>query len=201
MKKTIGKERAGEIIDTLHTILKPFLLRRMKTDVEINLPPKKEYVLYAPLSASQHATYSRIIDGTLRAHLIGQEPKPSQKPSPKSKTVSNEPRKLRSRKAVDHTLALEDDDDVYFDRLESGEAEEGHDSPALADINAANKQREYSAASGSSQTIPTTLSDYPLSQESEQHEATKHRDAATQSLLASLPIRLACRHSNSGADP
>ncbi|KIY73107.1 hypothetical protein CYLTODRAFT_440164 [Cylindrobasidium torrendii FP15055 ss-10] len=146
MKKTIGKERAGEIIDTLHAILKPFLLRRMKTDVEINLPPKKEYVLYAPLSTSQHTTYSRIIDGTLRAHLIGQESKPSENPSTKNKKVTNEPRTLRSRKAVDHTLALEDDDDVYFDRLENGEADEGHSSSALFDVNAANKQREYDAA-------------------------------------------------------
>ena len=34
-------------------ILTPFLLRRLKTDVEFSLPPKKEILVYAPLTLYQ----------------------------------------------------------------------------------------------------------------------------------------------------
>ena len=42
----------------------------MKVDVETNLPPKKEYVLYAPLSVRQREAYDRVLDGGLRKWLI-----------------------------------------------------------------------------------------------------------------------------------
>ena len=39
-------------------ILTPFLLRRLKTDVEYSLPPKKEILVYAPLTQHQvHVVY------------------------------------------------------------------------------------------------------------------------------------------------
>ena len=34
------------IIERLHAVLRPFLLRRLKRDVEKQLPPKHEHVLY-----------------------------------------------------------------------------------------------------------------------------------------------------------
>jgi len=49
------------IISNLHTILKPFLLRRLKSDVEKDLPPKKEYLIYCTLSAAQHQLYEAIL--------------------------------------------------------------------------------------------------------------------------------------------
>jgi ATP-dependent DNA helicase len=42
----------------------------MKVDVEMSLPPKKEYVLYAPLSVRQREAYDRVLDGGLRKWLI-----------------------------------------------------------------------------------------------------------------------------------
>jgi ATP-dependent DNA helicase len=41
----------------------------MKVDVEMSLPPKKEYVLYAPLSVRQRKAYDRVLDGGLREWL------------------------------------------------------------------------------------------------------------------------------------
>lgn len=73
MQSTLGSERSSQIIGSLHAILKPFLLRRLKSDVEANLPPKKEYVLYAPLSMQQREAYNRVLDGTIRQYLIGEE--------------------------------------------------------------------------------------------------------------------------------
>jgi SNF2 family DNA or RNA helicase len=58
------------LISTLHGILKPFLLRRLKADVEGLLPPKKEYVIYAPLSVKQRDLYDEIVEGRIRRFLI-----------------------------------------------------------------------------------------------------------------------------------
>jgi SWI/SNF-related matrix-associated actin-dependent regulator of chromatin subfamily A member 5 len=49
-----GKEN---VIKKLHTILRPFMLRRVKSDVAKSLPPKKETKLYVGLTAMQHTYY------------------------------------------------------------------------------------------------------------------------------------------------
>ena len=46
-------------------ILTPFLLRRLKTDVEFCIPPKKEVLVYAPLTASQERYYKSLLDNTI----------------------------------------------------------------------------------------------------------------------------------------
>jgi hypothetical protein len=46
-------QRRELVVKKLHSILKPFLLRRIKSDVETNLPRKKEIVLYASMSETQ----------------------------------------------------------------------------------------------------------------------------------------------------
>ncbi|CAN0382243.1 unnamed protein product [Hapterophycus canaliculatus] len=40
------KEAKEQIIHQLHKILRPFMLRRLKADVEKSLPPKTETILY-----------------------------------------------------------------------------------------------------------------------------------------------------------
>lgn len=65
-----GLLNKGAIVQQLHEILKPFLLRRLKTEVEKELPPKKEYLLYAPLTQVQKDIYQAIVNGTLREYLI-----------------------------------------------------------------------------------------------------------------------------------
>ena len=62
------------LIHKLHDILRPFLLRRLKVDVERTLPPKKEYVLYAPLSQRQREVYDAVVKGSLRGLLAGGRP-------------------------------------------------------------------------------------------------------------------------------
>ncbi|KAH9009313.1 SNF2-family ATP dependent chromatin remodeling factor snf21 [Lactarius hengduanensis] len=59
------------LIHKLHEILRPFLLRRLKVDVERSLPPKKEYVLYAPLTERQREVYDAVVKGCLRGMLAG----------------------------------------------------------------------------------------------------------------------------------
>jgi len=70
----LAESRNSILIHKLHDILRPFLLRRLKVDVERSLPPKKEYVLYAPLGQRQHEVYDAIVKGSLRGLLAGVQP-------------------------------------------------------------------------------------------------------------------------------
>ncbi|KAK7204152.1 SWI/SNF chromatin remodeling complex component [Myxozyma melibiosi] len=65
----LANERKSQIVSSLHAILKPFLLRRLKTDVELQLPPKREYVLYAPLTPSQQELYKHLLDRDVKQYL------------------------------------------------------------------------------------------------------------------------------------
>ena len=62
-------KRKNNLVSTMHAILKPFLLRRAKTDVESSLPKKREYILYAALTAEQKDLYREILAGTSRTYL------------------------------------------------------------------------------------------------------------------------------------
>lgn len=68
-KQFISKERQKRTVASLHAILKPFLLRRVKNDVETNLPKKREYILYAPLTLSQKEIYRKIKENDIRSYL------------------------------------------------------------------------------------------------------------------------------------
>ena len=68
-KEFLSKERQQRTVASLHAILKPFLLRRVKDDVETNLPKKREYILYAPLTATQKEIYQRIKGNDIRSYL------------------------------------------------------------------------------------------------------------------------------------
>jgi len=46
-------------------ILTPFMLRRVKADVDLDIPPKKELLVYAPLSAEQREFYESTVDRTI----------------------------------------------------------------------------------------------------------------------------------------
>ena len=65
----VVEKRKRKLVSSMHAILKPFLLRRLKTDVETSLPKKREYILYAPLTSEQKDLYREIITGTGRKYL------------------------------------------------------------------------------------------------------------------------------------
>ena len=48
-----NKEGEAEVVQQLHKVLRPFLLRRLKSDVEKSLPPKKETILKIGMSEMQ----------------------------------------------------------------------------------------------------------------------------------------------------
>ncbi|KAF9339992.1 hypothetical protein BGZ91_003938 [Linnemannia elongata] len=68
--RILGEESQSGIVSSLHHILKPFLLRRVKTDVEKSLPKKKEYLLYAPLTPVQKEWYDATLSKDIRKFII-----------------------------------------------------------------------------------------------------------------------------------
>lgn len=56
----ISMEIKKALVDNLHTILQPFILRRLKEDV-LSLPPKREYIIYSNLSPLQTLLYSKLL--------------------------------------------------------------------------------------------------------------------------------------------
>ena len=58
-----------QVISKLHLILRPFLLRRLKEDVEKSLPRKKEIILYAPMSSLQKEFHDSLLNKTLAKYL------------------------------------------------------------------------------------------------------------------------------------
>lgn len=84
-RATVAEKSRKKLVSSIHAILKPFLLRRVKTDVEDKLPKKREYILYAPLTAEQKELYREIIGGQARSYLEG---KAVERIEAKSRTAS-----------------------------------------------------------------------------------------------------------------
>ncbi|KAJ5904292.1 hypothetical protein N7504_006675 [Penicillium tannophilum] len=90
------EKRKRNLVSSMHAILKPFLLRRVKTDVEHSLPKKREYILYAPLTSEQKELYREIISGTGRQYL---EAKALERLNAKSATQNQSQSKKRRRES------------------------------------------------------------------------------------------------------
>jgi ATP-dependent DNA helicase len=123
MQTTLSSERSAQLIHTLHAILKPFLLRRLKVDVEVGLPPKKEYLLYAPLTVRQKELYDAIVTGGLRRLLIksGEGDQKEKKEDLAIEPAACDGKRIlrvgrRSFGNVD-----DDDDDAWLERAANGE--------------------------------------------------------------------------------
>ncbi|RLN75764.1 hypothetical protein BBJ28_00010208 [Nothophytophthora sp. Chile5] len=54
-------EAKKQMISQLHKILRPFMLRRLKADVEKSLPPKKETLLFVGMSEMQKVLYKSLL--------------------------------------------------------------------------------------------------------------------------------------------
>ena len=63
--EVIDREKQMPIVEIMQKIIRPFIMRRMKSDVELNLPPKKEILVYCPLTRIQKNFYRAILDRTI----------------------------------------------------------------------------------------------------------------------------------------
>lgn len=96
-ESVVAAEREQNILSMLHQILTPFLLRRLKSDVTLEVPPKKEIIVYAPITAKQEAFYTAVVNKTI-AKMLGQE----KKEAPVVLISGGRP-KRRTRRAVDYS--------------------------------------------------------------------------------------------------
>uniref|UniRef100_A0A671WLE7 Proliferation-associated SNF2-like protein n=1 Tax=Sparus aurata TaxID=8175 RepID=A0A671WLE7_SPAAU len=96
-ENVVAAEREQSILSMLHQILTPFLLRRLKSDVTLEVPPKKEIIVYAPLTAKQEILYTAVVNKTI-AKVLGKE----KVTAPAVLTSSGRP-KRRTRKVVNYT--------------------------------------------------------------------------------------------------
>ncbi|KAI5951832.1 hypothetical protein KGF54_004907 [Candida jiufengensis] len=60
-------DEEDKVISQLHKVLKPFLLRRIKADVEKSLLPKKELNIYTKMSPMQKNLYQKILEKDIDA--------------------------------------------------------------------------------------------------------------------------------------
>ncbi|CAO3680362.1 unnamed protein product [Umbelopsis ramanniana] len=56
-----------KVVEQLHKVLRPFLLRRIKADVEKSLLPKKEINVYVGMSAMQRKWYQKLLEKDIDA--------------------------------------------------------------------------------------------------------------------------------------
>ena len=56
-----------KIVKQIHQLLKPFVLRRLKSEIEFKLPPKNEIYLYVGLSDLQKKMYKQILSRNIDA--------------------------------------------------------------------------------------------------------------------------------------
>ena len=64
-EEVIDRERERPIIEMIQKIIRPFIMRRMKSDVSLNLPPKKEILVYCPLTRIQKNFYRALLERTI----------------------------------------------------------------------------------------------------------------------------------------
>ncbi|XP_067938071.1 lymphocyte-specific helicase-like isoform X2 [Watersipora subatra] len=115
-QQLIAEEKKRNVLAMLHKIMTPFILRRLKADVELNLPPKQELLVYAPLTQQQRTFYEATVNKTIM-QLLKKKEEPSDEPT----TVTESPggkRSRRSTKPVNYLSQMEtkeDEDDVGLD--------------------------------------------------------------------------------------
>ncbi|KAL8128899.1 hypothetical protein V2J09_018054 [Rumex salicifolius] len=68
-REELEEKRRSQVVKKLHAILRPFLLRRMKSEVEKMLPRKKEIILYANMTEHQRNFQEHLLNKTLENHL------------------------------------------------------------------------------------------------------------------------------------
>ncbi|XP_059141217.1 lymphocyte-specific helicase-like [Physella acuta] len=117
-EKIVNQERANNILSMLHQILSPFMLRRLKSDVDLNIPPKKEIIVYAPLTQQQKSFYSALVDRTI-FNLLDSKDKEEEKVET---TPSGRPKRKSTSVVVDYKMMMETEEEKKLNKKEGSKA-------------------------------------------------------------------------------
>ncbi|XP_048774216.2 lymphocyte-specific helicase-like isoform X2 [Ostrea edulis] len=120
-EKIVKEEQQKNILSMLHQILTPFMLRRLKQDVELKLPPKKEVLVYAPLSSIQQEFYTSTVDRT----IIKKIHEKNEGPEVVEMDRNDRPVRKSRNKSIDYSvMCLEDNDKEKQDDENESDVEE-----------------------------------------------------------------------------
>jgi len=102
--RILQQEQQNHILSTLHQILTPFLLRRVKADVDLAIPPKKEVLVYCPMTDKQREFYEATVNKTIRTLVGGASDTPEELQPEKADQFG---RGRRAKNAVDYSVFLD----------------------------------------------------------------------------------------------
>lgn len=113
----LANEMEEQTIAKLHQILTPFLLRRLKADVELQIPPKREILVYAPMTQKQIDYYKAAVENSILK--LCEETKEEEDRS------SHDGRFMRTRKPVNYcendtkNAKLDEMDEAWWNYMNS----------------------------------------------------------------------------------
>ncbi|KAG7263430.1 hypothetical protein CRUP_015530, partial [Coryphaenoides rupestris] len=129
----VANEREEMVLNMLHQILTPFLLRRLKSDVTLEVPPKKEIIVYAPLTGKQATFYKAVVDKSI-GRILGQDTMSERLAAPATLTASGRPSR-RCRRTVNYEEQAGDETpaqlEKYLDKIRQ-EVEEQSSRPVVS---------------------------------------------------------------------
>jgi SWI/SNF-related matrix-associated actin-dependent regulator of chromatin subfamily A protein 2/4 len=107
-KVELNEEETILIIRRLHKVLRPFLLRRLKKDVESQLPDKVEYIIKCEMSGLQRALYTHMQE---KGVMLTDNPKKEGKGGGGAKALMNTIMQLR--KLCNHPFMFQHIEESY----------------------------------------------------------------------------------------
>merc|ERR1719186_1939688 len=110
-KRIVAQEQQNSILSTLHQILTPFLLRRIKADVDLDIPPKKEVPVYCPMTETQREMYTAVVNKMIDSLMAPKEEEVQLKEDKNGRSI-------RDKKAVDYSMFLSDKEFANDDKFE-----------------------------------------------------------------------------------
>lgn len=127
-KVELNQEETLLIIRRLHKVLRPFLLRRLKKEVESQLPDKVEYVIKCDMSALQRLIYNHMKSrGVLLTNTADEEK--GEKGKTKTKTLMNTIMQLR--KICNHPFMFQHIEEAIAQHLRSTSTQQSISGPEL----------------------------------------------------------------------
>ncbi|XP_064461716.1 lymphocyte-specific helicase-like [Ornithodoros turicata] len=133
----VAQEQKDHVIATMHEILRPFLLRRTKEEVCLQIPQKKEVTVWAPMSPLQEQYYSACINHSIELLLTGKDK--HNRPSSTELNIAGRPRRSAAK-----SICYTEPPELDLDRLEE-EVGPTADSQANSEQKEEQKKQEVTA--------------------------------------------------------
>jgi len=128
----LEQERKNNIVNMLQQIILPFLRRRVKTDVGLEIPPKKEVLVYCPLTPRQKELYKAVVEKTIADLLVPVEAAPD---------PDTQGRGKRDKATIDYSVFDKDDEYKNDDKFEEAMLKYSENMPAVGTATAYNLEQ------------------------------------------------------------